>query len=72
MTYDELKATGKSGVYRADLDEWFIEGEEPPLPSPVKTESVAPLKPAPEPNDEPVAPAAAVKTTKGGKHNDNS
>lgn len=70
MTHDEFKKTGKSGVYRADLDEWFVEGKEPPLPEPAKTESAAPIQPVPEPNDEPAEPAAAVKTPKKAVNND--
>jgi hypothetical protein len=72
MTYDELKKTGKNGVYRADLDEWFIEGEEPPLPS-KQDEPEQPAKSAPAPEEpiieeNPAATPAPVKTTKGSKH----
>lgn len=72
MTLDELKKTGKDGVYRADLDEYFPVGEEPPLvvessklPETVKPEPE--LKPTPEP-EQPEA-AAAAKPTKVGKNN---
>ena len=41
MTEAQLRASGKNGVYRADLDEWFVEGEEP--------QPVAPAVIAPEP-----------------------
>ena len=41
MTEQELRNSGKNGVYRADLDEWFAEGEEP--------QPIAPATIAPEP-----------------------
>lgn len=72
MTLEELKKTGKNGVYRSDMDEWFIEGEEPPLLEPGKTESAALLEPTPElqSSEEPAASAAPVKPSKGGKQHE--
>ncbi len=39
MTEQELKQSGRSGVYRADLDDFFFVGEEPAPVAPV----VAPI-----------------------------
>lgn len=36
MTLEEFKRTGKDGIYRADLDEWFLVGEEPEIVSAIK------------------------------------
>lgn len=76
MTYEEFKASGKNGVYRADLDEWFVEGEEPPIKPEVvpataekpqkiaqKTETAAAINDAV--NDQSADAPAAAKT--GGK-----
>lgn len=62
MTEEELKQTGKSGVYRADLDQWFIEGEEPPL--------VPAAEPALFVEPAESIPAAPLKTTKPVKNHD--
>lgn len=63
MTEDELKQTGRDGVYHAPTDQWYFAGEEPPVivaePA-LLVEPVADLVPA-------VAP---LKTTKPGKNND--
>lgn len=51
MTEQELRQTGKDGVYRADLDQWFVVGEEPPRKAPLlKPQSVA-AEPAPLKNE---------------------
>lgn len=31
MNYNDFKKLGVDGVYRADLDEWFPVGQEPPV-----------------------------------------
>lgn len=42
MTYEEFKKTGKDGVYRADLDEWFVAGAEPPVATQASTSAQEP------------------------------
>lgn len=63
MTYDEFKQTGKDGVYRPDLDEWFLVGQEPSLATePLVTQEITPAQ---EP--QPAAPEP-VTSTKTGKN----
>ncbi len=71
MTFEEYKQTGRSGWYCAERDEYFLDGETPPIDKPVKTKAAAEvaIAPAPEPELKP-EPEAALKT-KGAKNNAN-
>ncbi len=64
MTEEQLKQTGKDGVYHAPTDQWYFAGEEPP---PVIVAEPVPLV---EPIADPVPAVAHLKTTKPGKNND--
>lgn len=66
MTYEELKKTGKRGVYRPDLDEWFAEGEEPAPAIPTSEPVVIEPDPAPQSKD---ADDTTVTSTKKGAAN---
>lgn len=49
MTHAELLASGKNGVYRADLDEWYAEGEpQPPLKTTTNPEQLPAAAEIPE------------------------
>ncbi len=61
MTEEQLKQTGRDGVYHAPTDQWYFAGEEPP---------VIVVEPAPLVEPAESIPSAPLKTTKPGKNND--